>query len=282
MESINRNRPNDAIQQQRGLSTLIAKAQESIASGKSFNRPSEAPSSWLEVSSLGRKAAIEDSWLINIGRARIKAQQAESTMDTIASGVTRAKELVILANNETLSTADRDVIAIELESLRDQFNQLSQAEDSYSGKLFHAGDPIQMRIDTNVLVTPSPNLQSLAQSIDIGGGATSDLDTIMNDMITAVRTGTAADRSQQLERTESLVSHFATLVAGQGLMVNRLDEQEDRLLQSQLTSTERRSTLENTDIAEAVTRFQSLLVNLEAAQRLYANSSSTSLIQLIG
>ena len=102
MESINRNRPNDAIQKQSDLSKLIGKTQESIASGKSFSRPSEAPSSWLEISSLGRKAAIESSWLNNIGRAGILAQQAESSIDIIASGTIRAKELVIQANNETL------------------------------------------------------------------------------------------------------------------------------------------------------------------------------------
>tara|TARA_R110002033_G_scaffold46726_3_gene91534 strand:- start:4021 stop:4866 length:846 start_codon:yes stop_codon:yes gene_type:complete len=281
MESINRTRPNESIQKQAELSALIGKAEESIASGKSFTRPSEAPSSWLEISSLGRKAAIETSWLTNIGRAGIMAQQAESSLDAITNGAIRAKELVILANNETLSAVDREIIAVELESLHVQFSQLTQAEDSYGGKLFHAGDPIEMRIDTNVMVTPSPNLQTVALSIDIGG-STSDLDTIMNDMIAAVRAGTAADRTVQLDRADSLVGHFSTLVASQGLLVNRLDEQEGRLQQSQLTSSERRSALENTDIAETIARFQSLLVNLEAAQRLYATSSSTSLISLIG
>ncbi len=280
MESINRNRPNDSIQRQAELSALIGKAEESIASGKSFTRPSEAPSSWLEISSLGRKSAIDSSWLNNIGRAGIMAQQAESSLDTMATGAIRAKELVILANNETLSTADREVIAIELESLRDQFNQLAQAEDSYGGKLFHTGDPIRMRIDTNVLVTPSPNIQTVTQSIDVGG-VISDLDTIMTTMIDAVRTGTAADRALQLDAGDSLINHFSNLVASQGLLVNRLDQQEDRLQQSQLTSTERRSALENTNVPEAISRFQSLLVNLEAAQKLYATSSSISLIRLI-
>ena len=281
MESINRNRPNDGIQQQSQLSTLIGKLQESIASGKSFTRPSEAPSSWLEISSLGRKAAIEDSWLNNIGRAGIMAQQAESSLDTIASGAIRAKELVILANNDTLSPADRGVIALELESLRDQFKQMVQAKDSYGGDLFHSGDPIKMRIDTNVLVTPSPNLQSVALSIEVDG-STNDLDTIMDDMINAVRSGTSVDRAAQLDRADSVIKHFSDLLANQGLVVNRLDQQEDQLQKSQLTSTERRSVLENTDVTEAISRFQSLLINLEAAQKLYAQSNSTSLIRLIG
>lgn len=281
MESINRNRSNEGIQKQTELSSLINNIQETIATGKSFTRPSEAPSSWLEISSLGRKAAIEDSWLNNIGRAGIMAQQAESTIDSISSGAIRAKELIIQANNGTLSAPDRAVIALELEDLRDQFRQLTQSRDSYNGKLFHDGDPIQMRIDSNVLITPSPNLQTVALSIDIGGG-TSDLDTIMNGMIDAVRSGTAADRSSQITRADSLINHFSTLSASQGLLVNRLDQQQQQIQKSQLISTERRSVLESTDITEAVSRFQSLLVNLEAAQRLYAKSNSTSLIQLIG
>ena len=182
---------------------------------------------------------------------------------------------------ETLAPADREVIAVELESLRGQFTQLTQAKDSYGGQLFHPGDPVQMRIDTSVMVTPSPDLQSVTQTIDIGG-STSDLDTILDEMILAVRTGTAAERATQLDRVDSLVNHFSTLVANQGLMVNRLDEQESRLQLSQLASTERQSSLENTDLAAAISQFKALLVNLEAAQRLYAQSSSTSLIQLIG
>jgi flagellar hook-associated protein 3 FlgL len=282
MESINRNRPTSAIQQQKQLSEIIGKTQESIASGRSFNRPSEAPSSWLEISSLGRQSTIEDSWLNNIGRARILAQQAESTMGTISNGVARARELLIQANNETIAPQDREVIALELESLREQFAQLTQAKDSYGGDLFHAGDPIKMRIDTDVLLTPSPNLQTVAQTIDIGSGSTQSLDQIMVGMIDAVRSGTAADRTTQLDRASSLTNHFSSLVASQGLLINRMDQQEQRLQQSQLNSTERRVTLESTDVAEAISRFQSLLVNLEAAQRIYAQSSSNSLIQLIG
>ncbi len=282
MESINRNRPASAIQHQKLLTELMAKTQDSVATGRSFNKPSEAPSSWLEISSLSRQSTIEESWINNIGRARILAQQAESSLDTISNGVARTRELLIQANNETISSQDREVIALELESLREQFAHLTQAKDSYGGDLFHAGDPIQMRIDTDVLVTPSPNLQTVAGSIDIGGGSTDTLDQIMVGMIDAVRSGTAADRSTQLDRASSLTDHFSNQLARQGLLVNRLDQQEQRLEQSQLAFTERRVTLERTDVAEAISRFQSLLVNLEAAQRIYAQSSSNSLIQLIG
>lgn len=282
MESINRTRPADAIQKQSELNDLIGRTQESIATGIKLNRPSDAPSSWLEISSIGRQSAIENSWTNNIGRARILAQQAESTFDTISNGVVRARELIVLANNETLAPQDREVIAQELESLQEQFNQLTQAKDSYGGQLFYTGDPIQMRIDADILVTPAPTQQAVSQDIDIGGGATEDLNLIMTNMITAVRTGTPAERAEQLERAESLTDHFSSLLASQGLMANRLDEQEDRLELSQLSSLERRSSLENTDVAEAISRFQSLLVNLEAAQRLYAQSERTSLISLIG
>ncbi len=282
MESINRTRPADAIQRQNQLSELIARKQESIATGISFNRPSEAPSSWLEISSISRQSTIEDSWSNNIGRARILAQQAESTIDTMSNGSTRIRELMVLANNETLAPQDREVIALELASFQEQFNQLTQVKDNYGGQLFHSGDPIQMRIDTNVLVTPTPTVQAVAQDIDIGGGATEDLDQILTDMIAAVRTGTQAERAEQLDRAKSLTDHFSSLLGVQGVLVNRLDEQELRLQESKLNTTERRSALENTDIGEAISQFQSLLVNLEAAQRLYAQTANTSLIQLIG
>lgn len=282
MQSINRTRPPDAIQKQAELSRLIARTEESVATGKKFTRPSEAPSAWLEISTISKQATIEDGWASNIGRARILSQQAESTIDTLSSGAARVRELMILANSETLAQRDRDIIALELESFRDQFNKLSLSKDNYGGYLFHSGDPIQMRIDADVMVTPAPTRQEVFGDIDIGGGMTEDLDVIMADMIDAVRTGNAADRSDQLAHAKSVSDHFATVIGRQGVQGNRLDEQELRLQESKLNITERLTALESTDVTEAIAQFKSLLVNLEAAQQLYAQTGRTSLIKLIG
>ncbi len=282
MESINRTRPADAIQKQADLSELIARTQDSIATGIKFNRPSEAPSSWLEISSISRQSTIEDSWSSNIGRARILAQQAESTIDTMSNGTTRIRELMVLANNDTLAPQDREIIALELESFQEQFNQLTQVKDNYGGDLFYSGSPIQMRIDTNVLVTPTPTRDDVSGSVDIGGGATENLDTILTGMIDAVRSGTPTERGEQLDRAKSMTDHFSALLGRQGLTINRLDEQDLRLQESGVNTSERRRALENTDIAEAISQAQSLLINLEAAQRVYAQTATNSLIQLIG
>lgn len=282
MQSINRTRPPDAIQMQTELSRLIARTEESISTGKSFNRPSEAPSAWLEISTISRQATIEEGWLSNIGRARILSQQAESTIDTLSNGAIRVRELVVLANNETIAPRDREIIALELESYQDQFSKLSMVKDNYGGDLFHSGEPIQMRIDADFMVTPSPSRQDVFGTIDIGGGATENLDTIMTDMINAVRSGTVAERSEQLDNAKAVSDHFATVLGRQGILGNRLNEQELRLQDSDLNTVERLTALESTDVTKAIAQFKSLLVNLQAAQQLYAQSARTSLIQLIG
>ncbi len=281
VESINRNRPITGIQQQGDLADLIAREQDRISTGRSFNRPSEAPSSWLEISSISRQSAFNDSWLNNVGRARILAQQAESTLDTMSSGAARVRELMVLANNDTLAPEDREIIALEMESLRDQFIQLADARDSYDGQLFHDGNPIQIRVDNNVLLTPTPTLDAVTGSVSLEAGGTASLTQIMNDTIDAVRSGTNAQRATQLDQLDDVNDHFSALLANQGLLLNRLDDQQFRIEQARLNSAERRSTLEDTNIAEAISRFQSLLVNLEAAQRLYAQSNSASLFRLI-
>ena len=281
VDSINRTRPITDIQQQGHLADLIAREQERISTGRNFNRPSEAPTSWLEISSISRQSAINDSWLSNVSRARILGQQAESTLDTMASGAARARELMVLASNETLAPQDREIIALEMENLRDQFIQLADARDSYDGQLFHNGNPIQIRVDNNVLLTPTPNLDAVTGSVALEAGGKAALTQIMNDTIDSVRTGTAAERATQLGQMDDVNDHFAALLADQGLLLNRLDDQQSRIEEARLNATERRATLENVDVAEALSRFQSLLVNLEAAQRLYAQSSSASLFRLV-
>lgn len=264
------------------LSRLIARTEESISTGKSFNRPSEDPSAWLEISTISRQATIEEGWLSNIGRARILSQQAESTIDTLSNGAIRVRELVVLANNETIAPRDREIIALELESYQDQFSKLSMAKDNYGGDLFHSGDPIRMRIDADFMVTPSPSRQDVFGNIDLGGGATDNLDAIMTDMINAVRSGTVAERADQLDNAKAVSDHFATVLGRQGILGNRLNEQELRLQDSDLNTVERLTALESTDVTKAIAQFKSLLVNLQAAQQLYAQSARTSLIQLIG
>jgi len=66
----------------------------------------------------------------------------------------------------------------------------------------------------------------------------------------------------------------------QGVRAQRIENIGARLEDSQLALTERRSTLEDTDLTEVVTKLQNKLATLEAAQIAFARISKQSLFDL--
>jgi len=61
----------------------------------------------------------------------------------------------------------------------------------------------------------------------------------------------------------------------------RLEDIDNRLTDSALALTERRSTLEDTDLTETITKLQSKLTTLEAAQAAFARINQTSLFDFL-
>ena len=67
----------------------------------------------------------------------------------------------------------------------------------------------------------------------------------------------------------------------QGVRTQRLEDIGERLTDNALALTERRSTLEDTDLTETITKLQQKLTTLEAAQAAFARISQKSLFDLI-
>ena len=66
----------------------------------------------------------------------------------------------------------------------------------------------------------------------------------------------------------------------QGVRTQRIENIGKRIDDTALTLTERRSTLEDTDLTEVVTKLQNKLMTLEAAQIAFARISKQSLFDL--
>jgi len=281
MQSINRNRPPENIRQQLDLSRIIAEKQQEVATGRKIEQPSDNPASWLEISNIARLQSDESAWVSNIGRARARSSSAETSLTAVSNGLVRMQELLIQSNNETISAADRETIAIEIEGLLSAFQDSLAVQDSFGGAVFQDGDPIEVPINENIRVVSSPSIQTVTDNISIGGGATSDFQTIITNIIAAVRSGTSADRSANLEPLQETQEHLNNLIAQQGIIGNRLDSAKEYLDANAIDLAERRSALEDTDLTETISKIQSLLVNLQAAQAVYSQIEQRSLFDLL-
>ena len=280
IQSINRNRPSADIQSQLDLSRAIADQQEAISSGKRLIRPSDDPQGWLEVSLIARQQSDEAASTANIGRAETRAVQAESSMSELAAGLTRAKELLVLSNNDAVNGVNREGIAIELEGILDNFRDILAQDDPFGGKLF-ADVPIEVPIGGTRNVIASPTLADLAQGISDGSGGTVTLESLLLSGIAAVRSGTSADREASLQPFDKALDHMTSKLTEQGVARGRLESARDQFIDSRLVLAQRRGDIEDVDVSEAITRLQQLDISLEAAQAVYAKINQSSLLDYL-
>ncbi|WOE74744.1 flagellin [Alterisphingorhabdus coralli] len=277
VESINRNRPPVAVQNQLNLSEAIDEENRAISTQRRLNRASDDPQGWVEISSLSRQQSNEQAWTNNIGRAQTRASQAESALDTMSSILIRANELLVQAANGTLNDNDREGIALEMEGVLETIRDLVVLDDGYGGELFPP-DPLSIPIGEDRNITATPSLDELTTNI---GPAGETLEQVLTNTIDAVRTGTTADRQNRLPAVDAAIERISTMLTQQGVTSNTLEAARVQYEDSNLALAERRSAIEDTNVAEAITRLQSLSTSLEAAQAVYARIEQRSLLDFI-
>ena len=283
VQSINRSRPPTDVSQQLALSQQIAKQQLAVSTGKRIDTASDNPQGWVDIANISRLQANEAAWTANISRASTRASQADASLTAISDGLTRTRELLIQASTGAATQQDRDGLALEIEGIMATFEDILAQKDNFGGDLFRNGLPIRVPIGDARYVVASPSLEKVTQNITIPGlGTTSDLQQIMADIAAAIRTGTDADRTNQLQGAGAAVDHITSLLTEQGVARSALETTTDQLNESRLSLIERRSQLEDLDVTQAITSLQSLLVSLEATQAVYSRVSQRTLFDYLG
>ena len=120
----------------------------------------------------------------------------------------------------------------------------------------------------------------MSEGIDVDGAAMS-IDEILAASITAIEGGVDADIADALSGVKAAQSHITIEQARQGVRSDRLEVIGTRLTDIDIDLTERRANLESTDLQEVISRVQSQLLQLEAAQSAYARINQQTLFDLI-
>lgn len=284
VQSVNRYRAPQEVTQQVRLSQQIADQQALVGGESRIAKPSNDPKAWLEASNISRFQSDEAAWVNNLGRADTRANQAEASLNTIVSGLIRTRELLLQANTGTISPTDPEVLALEVEGINNDFNDALGQRDNFGGQLFGTGPVIRVPMGDARFVVAAPNLDEVQANIDVdgaAGGATRSLGQIMTDTAAAIRTGTATDRAAQLTALDGAIDRMTQLLTRQGVVKGSIESAREELEQSKLSLASRKSELVDANVAEALTRLQTLLTNLQATQAVYAKISQQSLLDYL-
>jgi len=115
-------------------------ATEQLASGLRVNQLSDNPSAVATLVGNHNRTAQDDQFLQNISALQTRLQSADSTLSNVVEVLTRALSLGTEGANGTLSAADRQSVAAEVQGLQSQLVGL--ANTTYQGTYLFSGTAV--------------------------------------------------------------------------------------------------------------------------------------------
>jgi flagellar hook-associated protein 3 FlgL len=143
--------------------------------------------------------------------------------------------------------------------------------------VFDVAHTVNIPVGAGLAVDAVPTRESITDNV-IG---TQSFDDILQAAVTAVQANNPSQLNQSLTDVKKLLDHVIVAQSVQGVRQQRIDDIGNRITDKKLDLTERRSSLEDTDVGEVITKLQSQLTTLEAAQAAFARIGRQSLFDLL-
>lgn len=295
-----------STEQLSGVQARLTKVQEQLSTGLQIVKPSDAPDKASLVtrlqSELSRQAGYQDT----LKAVNVRLTAEETALKNTSDVMYRIKELSVQAANDTLGAQDRQSIALELGSLRDQILSMANSQDSNGNYLFsgsRAGEPAfnkdsngrvvyqgdHARMKVNVGDNRRMNLNMPGSDIftrvvrDDGKGNKVGVDFFqaLDDLTQAVKSVDRTKIQRGIAEVDKLQNGISEGLGQIGADLSVVDMQTNVLDQVVLRLQTTRSDIEDLDYTEAITRMNKDQLALEAAQSSFAKISQLSLFKYL-
>ena len=283
----------------RRMTELTGKAnalQVQISTGKKLTNPSDDAAAAAQVAEFDRRDADDAVYKTNLTLAGSLLQQADTTLGQIGKQVQKALELTTQAANGTLNAANRSSVGDQIASIRDALLGLANAKDARGLPLFGAAagtDAVTMvngrytYSQANVSDIPIADGQSVDVSVGADrvfqAGANDDTLNVLNTLVTALKSGgdASATVKDAMDKLKAANDNVATVQASVGAREARVELQQGL---QQAASTDRaqlRSSIEDVDPVETITKLQQTMTVLQATQASFTKLTSLSLFDYL-
>ena len=227
--------------------------------------------------------------------------QQSSTVGQAANIATRLQELVLQGANDTLSKTDRQSIAIEMQNLSSQLVDLGNTTDQNgeaifggfrakapvftpdaNGRVHYSGDNgvHELQVGDGVTVQAGVDGTNTFMAVRTPGESNprSAFD-IVQDAIALLNAGKSTSGS--VNEMQAMVDHFSNVQTLAGSQLARLDAQKGVNDNSSLTLKATLSSLQDTNMEVAATKFSQMSLSLNASQQTFAKIANTSLFNYL-
>jgi flagellar hook-associated protein 3 FlgL len=273
---------------QAGLSNL-AEAQQQVASGKRFTRPSEDPVAASRVMRADRSLRGITQYRRNSTAVRVRVDSEEATLNQLTDLLSRAKELGVSQGSDTANADSRNETAAELDRIIEQVISLGNTKVG-NEYLFGGGQtavpPFQP--DGTYLGDDGVRQAEIAQGYVIDTNhtgrqllQTSGVISSLTAIRDALRAGTGAGVTATIGGIDSAFDQVQVLLAETGARSRQLDTVAENLTASESTLQAAQSADQGITVEEAATRMVSVQTALQAALTSTSRVISMSLVDYL-
>ena len=293
-----------STQQLGNVQASLSKTQEQLSTGLQIVKPSDAPDKAALVTRLESELSRQTGYQNTLKAVNVRLTSEETALKNTSDVLYRIKELAVQAANDTLGPQDRQSVALELSTLRDQVLSLANSQDSNGNYLFsgskasqpafsqdakghvsYQGDQARMKVnvgDNRRLNLNMPGSDAFVRVVrDDGKGNKSAVDFFqaLDDLVAAVKSSNHVAIQRGVSEVDGLQNGISEGLGQIGADLNVVDMQNNVLDQVILRLKTTRSDVEDLDYTTAITKMNKDQLALEAAQSSFAKISQLSLFK---
>ncbi|GAB6261747.1 flagellar hook-associated protein FlgL [Photobacterium sp. CCB-ST2H9] len=273
----------------------LGEVMQQMSTGDRLTKLSDDPIDSIKMLNLNREGSALIQYQDNIANVKTTLSSQEAYLSTSSESLRSLRDLVLWGANGTMTTADRQGIISEMESLKDGMIATFNAQDEegiylFSGTLTStqaltdtgAGYTLNGNTDKRLVtvakgVTMESNVTA-QELLNLGGGAT--VFQKIDDLIAEFQAPTANFRTEvdaTLAAIDDTYGNVLGAMTDMGGRHNNLDLMSDGHADNKLFVDKVEGDLKNLDYAEASVRLSNYLSALQATQASFTKINDLSL-----
>lgn len=275
----------------------MVKYNNQISSGKRVTKASDDSSSYLSAKLIEEHIRKNEQYQVNTNNGLFHARNSQDALDHMQELFTSMKTLTVQAANESMNAEDRELIASQVASLKEEFVELanSQFNDVYlfagtnsDEKPFFEDAGADGGIGTSSTTTPLKVLVGQGVTVDttvtgqeLRDGADGDLFDIIQSTIDAMNADDTTAIQDSIDNLGGSIAHLAGLSTEVANSINRLDFTVERLEDRKISQSDEVSRLTDADIVESMLNFQNAQTSYESVLGIQSRMMQTSLLNFL-
>ena len=295
----------NSVSQMNRQQSKIAEMQAKLASGKQIIKASDDAEKSAVIqrlqTAIDRQTVYERS--LDMADNRLAAE--ESALMSSETILQRIRELAVRGSTDTLSVADKEILANEVNSLQEELKSLANTQDAngnyvfagsavqvkafdfnVAGDVIYQGDKTQSSVDISdqrrlVLNRPGDEVFASVERVVDGEDVEISFFKVISDFAQALTDDDDDALALGLEEISTVTEKMGSSLADLGARMTTVDNQRGILEDTNVRDQDLLSNAQDLDYATAVTKLSAEILSLEAAQASFAKISQLSLFNYI-